>query len=203
MANVTELLDAIQQGQPQAAEELLPLVYDELRRLARQKLTHEKPGQTLQATALVHEAYLRLVGSAGPAGREAAVDGDSRVRPAGGSYSSRGHFFAAAAEAMRRILIESARRKKQGKRGGDRERIDLDAADAVTKITPDQLLVLDESLALLERQDADAARIFKLCYFTGCSVEEAGELAGVSRATAYRHWTFARAWLLNQLRPSE
>jgi RNA polymerase sigma factor (TIGR02999 family) len=104
---------------------------------------------------------------------------------------------------MRRILVESARRKKQVKRGGDRDRVDLDAADAVSKITPDQFLALDDSLALLERQDADAARMFKLCYFTGCSVEEAGELSGVSLATAYRHWTFARAWLLNQLRASE
>jgi hypothetical protein len=190
----------------------LPLVYDELRKLAAARLSHEKPGQTLQATALVHEAYLRLVGDGARGsglGTEGSLSGQPPLAPnpeprsPTPAFSSRGHFFAAAAEAMRRILIESARRKKQGKRGGDRERIDLDGADAVTKITPDQLLALDESLALLEREDADSARIFKLCYFTGCSVEEAGELAGLSRATAYRHWTFARAWLLHQLRPGE
>jgi RNA polymerase sigma factor (TIGR02999 family) len=185
MSDVTRILSQIDSGDPKAAAQLLPLVYLELRKLAAAKLAHEKPGQTLQATALVHDAYLRVVG-----GSEQ-------------NWNSRGHFFAAAAEAMRRILIESARRKQQIKHGGDRKRIDLDAADAVTQVTPDQLLVLDESLSLLERDDADAARIFKLRYFAGCSVEEAGELTGISRATAYRHWTFARAWLLKQLRPGE
>src|SRR5687768_1029418 len=126
MANVTQLLQAIEQGQPQAAEELLPLVYDELRKLARARLTHEKPGQTLQATALVHEAYLRLVGPACRAGPDLEVDADSRSRPAGGTYNSRGHFFAAAAEAMRRILVEAARRKRRLKRGGHLERETLE-----------------------------------------------------------------------------
>jgi RNA polymerase sigma factor (sigma-70 family) len=210
MSDVTQILSQIESGDPTAAEQLLPLVYDELRKLAAAKLAHEKPGQTLQATALVHEAYLRLVGKgARDSGlMTAASDGEQprlapNSEPRTPAFESRGHFFAAAAEAMRRILIESARRKQQIKRGGDRNRIDLDEADAVTKITPDQLLVLDESLTLLERDDADAARIFKLRYFAGCSVEEAGELTGISRATAYRHWTFARAWLLNLLRPGE
>jgi len=203
MSDVTRILSQIESGDPAAAEQLLPLVYEELRKLAAAKLAHEKPGQTLQATALVHEAYLRLV-KPGVGGRESGVGEipDSRS-PTPDSWQSRGHFFAAAAEAMRRILIESARRRRQVKRGGDRVRVDLDAADAVSKITPDQLLVLDESLASLEGQDADAAGVFKLRYFTGCSVEEAAELLGMSRATAYRHWTFARAWLLIQLRPDE
>lgn len=186
MSDVTRILSQIESGDPSAAEQLLPLVYDELRKLAAARLAHEKPGQTLQATALVHDAYIRLVDTE-----------QSR------HWNSRGHFFAAAAEAMRRILIESARRRRQAKRGGDLVRIDLDAADAVSRITPDQLLLLDESLEVLESQDADAARIFKLCYFTGCAVEEAAELLGMSRATAYRHWTFARAWLLHQLRLDE
>jgi hypothetical protein len=135
MSDVTQILAAIDRGEPQAAEQLLPLVYDELRKLAAARLAHEKPGQTLQATALVHEAYLRLVGSAGSAEPDVVHDVEPASRRAGGTYNSRGHFFAAAAEAMRRILIEGARRKKQVKRGGDRERIDLDAADAVSSGT--------------------------------------------------------------------
>jgi len=186
MSDVTRILSQIEQGDPQGAEQLLPLVYDELRRLAAAKLGQEKAGQTLQATALVHEAYLRLVGPAN-----------------GQGFNGRGHFFAAAAEAMRRILIESARRRGQVKRGGDRQRVELDGAEAISRITPDQLLVLDESLASLERQDGDAAAVFKLRYFTGCSIEEAAELLGISRAAAYRHWTFTRAWLLKDLRPAE
>jgi RNA polymerase sigma factor (TIGR02999 family) len=186
MSDVTRILSQIDSGDPTAAEQLLPLVYDELRKLAASRLAQEKPGQTLQATALVHEANLRLV-----------------VSEHAQSWNSRGHFFAAAAEAMRRILIESARRRRQVKRGGDLVRVDLDAADAVSNISPDQLLLLDECLEVLEGQDADAARVFKLWYFTGCSVEEAAELLGISRATAYRHWTFARAWLLSQLQPGE
>ena len=207
MSDVTRILSQIDAGDPVAAEQLLPLVYEELRKLAAAKLAHEKPGQTLQATALVHEAYLRLVGAGGDreqgTGNKEADLAPVTCRLSPVSFNSRGHFFAAAAEAMRRILIESARRRRQGKRGGDRVRVDLDAADAVSKITPDQLLLLDESLASLEGQDADAAGVFKLRYFTGCSVEEAAELLGMSRATAYRHWTFARAWLLSQLRPGE
>jgi RNA polymerase sigma factor (TIGR02999 family) len=182
MSDVTRILSQIEQGNSQAAEKLLPLVYDELRKLASVKLAQEKPGQTLQATALVHEAYLRLV--------------DSNTAQ---SWDSRGHFFAAAAEAMRRILIESARRKLQERRGGGMARIDLDEAEVATRITPDQMLALDDALAALESQDAGAGQVFKLRYFTGCSIEDAAELLGLSRATAYRHWSFARAWLLSQL----
>ncbi len=213
MSDVTRILEKIDSGDPAAAEQLLPLVYDELRKLAAAKLAHETPGQTLQATALVHEAYLRLVGPAGPAGPESTANSHGSAgaspypapspQPPPPSFHSRGHFFAAAAEAMRRILIESARRHRQVKRGGDRQRVDLDAADAASRITPDQLLVLDETLASLEGQDREAAEVFKLRYFTGCSVEEAAELLGISRATAYRNWTFARAWLLSQLRPED
>src|SRR5262245_14255651 len=182
MSDVTRVLSQIEAGDPHAADKLLPLVYDELRKLAAAKLAQEKPGQTLQATALVHEAYVRLVNS------------DKSQ-----SWDSRGHFFAAAAEAMRRILIESARRKLQERRGGGMARIDLDEADAFSRVTPDQLLALDDALAALESQDAEAGRVFKLRYFAGCSIEDAAELLGISRATAYRHWSFARAWLLSQL----
>ncbi len=186
MSDVTRILSQIKSGDSRAAEQLLPLVYEELRKLAAARLAREKPGQSLQATELVHEAYLRLV-----------LDEQAC------NWNGRGHFFAAAAEAMRRILVEGARRRRQMKRGGDLVRIDLDAANAVSQITPDQLLMLDESLGVLEGHDPAAAGVFKLRYFTGCSVEEAADLLGMSRATAYRHWTFARAWLLNQLRPDE
>ena len=217
MSDVTRILSQIESGDPQAAEQLLPLVYDELRRLAAAKLAHEKPGQTLQATALVHEAYLRLVDPGGGSQESGVGTPRSEVggqrsenelptpdprRPTPG-FSSRGHFFAAAAEAMRRILIESARRRRQVKRGGNLARVDLDSDDAVSRITPDQLLLLDDSLASLEGQDRDAAAVFKLRYFTGCSVEQAAELLGMSRATAYRHWTFVRAWLLKLLQAGE
>jgi RNA polymerase sigma factor (sigma-70 family) len=205
MSDVTQILAQIDAGDPAAASQLLPLVYDELRKLAAAKLAHEKPGQTLQATALVHEAYLRLIGPAGPAEPVSPGGNDpgERSRPAGGTYNSRGHFFAAAAEAMRRILIESARRRRQAKRGAGLARVDLDAADAASRITPEQLLILDDSLASLEGQDANAAAVFKLRYFTGCSVEEAAQLLGMSRTSAYRHWTFARAWLLKLLQADE
>ncbi len=186
MSDVTRILSQIKSGDSRAAEQLLPLVYEELRKLAAARLAREKPGQSLQATELVHEAYLRLV-----------------LDEQASNWNGRGHFFAAAAEAMRRILVEGARRRRQMKRGGDLVRIDLDAANAVSQITPDQLLMLDESLGVLEGHDPAAAGVFKLRYFTGCSVEEAADLLGMSRATAYRHWTFARAWLLNQLRPDE
>src|SRR5262245_46967147 len=186
MSDVTQILSRIESGDPSAADQLLPLVYDELRKLAAQRMAHEKPGQTLQATALVHEAYLRLVDV-----KEAQ------------HWDSRGHFFAAAAEAMRRILIEGARRKAQDKRGGRLNRVGLSDADLVNSITPEQLLVVDDALAQLEIQSADVAAIFKLRYFMGCSVEEAAEMVGVSRATAYRHWTFARAWLLNEIQATE
>jgi RNA polymerase sigma factor (TIGR02999 family) len=186
MPDVTQILSEIEHGDPAAAEQLLPLVYEELRKLAAQRLAHEKPGQTLQATALVHEAYLRLVDV-----KEAQ------------HWDSRRHFFAAAAEAMRRILIEGARRKAQDKRGAGLKRIDLSDADPVNSITPEQLLVVDDALGQLEVQSADVAAIFKLRYFMGCSVEEAAEMVGVSRATAYRHWTFARAWLLSEIQATD
>lgn len=182
MADVTGILSAIEHGDPQAAEQLLPLVYDELRRLAAQRLAHEKPGQTLQPTALVHEAYLRL------------VDVERAQH-----WNSRGHFFAAAAEAMRRILIENARRKNADKRGGRRTRVSLDRVDAVTFAPPDDLLALDEALERLGQHDPVAGQLVKLRYYAGLSLEQAAETLGISSATAYRHWTFGRAWLHGQL----
>jgi RNA polymerase sigma factor (TIGR02999 family) len=187
MLEVTRMLSAIEHGDPAAAERLLPLVYDELRQLAAQKLAQEKPGQTLQATALVHEAYVRLVGST-----DAATRREQR-------WDSRGHFFAAAAEAMRRILIDRAREKQSQKRGGGRQRLDVDSVDLVTQVTPDQLLALDDALAKLARTDAAAARLVELRYFAGLAVEEAGKALGMSTATAYRHWKYARAWLHSEL----
>lgn len=177
MSDVTHILSAIEQGDPSAAEQLLPLVYDELRKLAAQWLACEKPGQTLQATALVHEAYLRLVGP-----------------QSGQHWDHRGHFFSAAAEAMRRILIENARRKGRQKRAGDRKHADLDEADLVTHVGPEELLAVDDALGELAREDAPAAELVKLRYYAGFTVEEAGQLLGMSRATAYRQWTYARAW---------
>ncbi len=182
MSEVTRILSAIEQGDPHAAEELLPLVYEELRRLAAQKMAQEKPGQTLDATALVHEAYLRL------------VDADKARH-----WNSRGHFFAAAAEAMRRILIDGARRKQADKHGGGRRRVDLAEAEAVTAARPESLLALDEALDRLTQHDPSAGHLVKLCYFAGLSVEEAAEALGISRTSAYRLWTFARAWLRSQL----
>ncbi len=188
MSEVTHILSAIDQGDPRAAEQLLPLVYDELRRLAAQKLAQEQPGQTLDATALVHEAYLRLVASPlHERGEEPQWDG-------------RGHFFAAAAEAMRRILIDRARAKRTEKRGGNRKRLDIDAIDLATTAAPDQLLALDEALAKLASGDPAAARLVELRYFAGLTVDEAGRALGMSTATAYRHWNFARAWLHVELR---
>jgi RNA polymerase sigma factor (TIGR02999 family) len=186
MSDVTRILSQINDGDPKAAEQLLPLVYAELRKLAAAKMAQEKPGQTLQATALVHEAYIRL------------VDVDKSQR-----WDSRRHFFAAAAEAMRRILIEGARRRTQDKHGGGLNRMELSDVAVVNAITPEQLLDVDDALAQLEAQSAEVAAVFKLRYYTGCSVEEAADLAGVSRATAYRHWTFARAWLLNQIQSAD
>jgi RNA polymerase sigma factor (TIGR02999 family) len=183
MSDVTQILSAIEQGDPHAAAQLLPLVYDELRKLATHKLAQEKPGQTLQATALVHEAYLRL------------VDVDQVQR-----WDSRGHFFAAAAEAMRRILVDRAREKGRAKRGGKRKKLNIDAIDLATTATPDQLLAIDESLAKLARDDPAAARLVELRYFAGLTVEEAGDALGISTATAYRHWNYARAWLHSELR---
>ncbi|MGQ0635342.1 MAG: ECF-type sigma factor [Planctomycetaceae bacterium] len=186
MGNVTRILSAIDDGDPQASEQLLPLVYDELRRLAAQKMAQESPGQTLQATALVHEAYLRLVDSGGKS-----------------NWNSRGHFFAAAAEAMRRILIESARRKQSVKRGGGLWRIDLDAVDIANTLPPEELLDLDEALHRLEQEDPLAAQIAKLRLFGGLSVDEAARVANLSRSTAYEHWAYARAWLQVELGENE
>ena len=187
MNDVTRILSAIEQGDPHAAEQLLPLVYDELRKLAAQKLAQEKPGQTLQATALVHEAYLRLV--------------QSPQREQGQSWNTRGHFFAAAAEAMRRILIDNARRKARAKHGGDRRRIDLDEALAVAGPQED-LLALDEALASLAQQEPAKAELVKLRYFAGLSLEEAAACLGISQATAKRYWAVARAWLFAALSES-
>jgi RNA polymerase sigma factor (TIGR02999 family) len=178
MSEVTRILSAIEQGDPHAAEQLLPLVYEELRQLAAQRLAHEAPGQTLQATALVHEAYLRL------------VDAD-RVP----HWDSRGHFFAAAAEAMRRILIDNARRKRRPKHGGGRSRVSLDEALCLREAPSDDLLALDEALDQLAREDPAKAELVKLHYFAGLSLEEAGKVLGVSPRTAKRHWAYARAWL--------
>src|SRR5262245_20886497 len=183
MNEVTHILSAIEQGDPHAAAQLLPLVYDELRKLAAQKLAQEKPGQTLQATALVHEAYLRL------------VDVEQAQQ-----WSSRGHFFAACAEAMRRILIESARRRKAQKRGGAWKRIDLGEIEAVSASSPERLLLLDDALCRLAEEDPGAAEVAKLRLFAGLPVEDVANVLGVSRATAFRNWTYARAWLHAQLR---
>jgi RNA polymerase sigma factor (TIGR02999 family) len=186
MTEVTRVLNAIGQGDSSAAEQLLPLVYDELRKLAAQRLAQEKPGQTLQATALVHEAYLRLVDA-------------EKAR----HWDSRGHFFAAAAEAMRRILIDSARNKAAQKRGGAYRRIDLNAADLPTQTAPDDLLLLDDVLEALARADPDAAKLAKLRFFAGLSVAEAGEALGLPRSSAYERWTFARAWLYSQMKDQD
>ena len=178
MNDVTRALDAIARGDPQAAGRLLPLVYDELRKLAAQRLAQERPGQTLQATALVHEAYLRLV--------------DVEKAQA---WNSRGHFFAAAAEAMRRILVDQARRKQADKRGGKGRRVPLDAADVGFTSPADALLDIDEALTRLAAEDPQAARLIQLRYFAGFSIEDAAEAIGVSRSTAYEHWSYARVRL--------
>jgi RNA polymerase sigma factor (TIGR02999 family) len=187
MTGFTRILSPREHGDPCAAEQLLPLVYDELRQLAAQKLAREKTGQTLQPTALVHEAYMRLLGS-----EEAAPCGVQR-------WDSPGHFFAAAAEAMRRILIDRAREKQSQKRGGGRKRLNIDALDLATQATPDQLLALDDALAKLAREDRAVARLVQLRYFAGLTVEQAGQALGISTATAYRHWKYARAWLYGEL----
>jgi RNA polymerase sigma factor (TIGR02999 family) len=182
MREVTQVLSAIEAGDPHAAAQLLPLVYDELRRLAAQRLAHEKPGQTLEATALVHEAYVRL------------VDVDQVPH-----WNSRGHFFAAAAEAMRRILIDNARRKQAEKHGGGKRRLNLDHADELAESSADDLLALDEALDRLARHDPRAAHLVKLHCFAGLTVEQAAEAIDLSRTSAYRLWTFARAWLHSRL----
>jgi RNA polymerase sigma factor (TIGR02999 family) len=174
---VTQILAKIESGDPTAAEQLLPLVYDELRRLAAQRLAQEKPGQTLQATALVHEAYLRL------------VDGNSQ------KWNGRGHFFGAAAEAMRRIMVESARRKQSLKAGGGHQKFSLDEADGLVFADTEKLLAVDDVLDKLAAESPEAAELVKLRVFAGMTVNEAADVLGVSRTTAFRHWTYARAWI--------
>lgn len=186
MTEVTRILNALADGDPLATERLFPLVYDELRRLAGSKMRSENPGQTLDGTALVHEAYLRLVGS----NEQKAWD-------------NRRHFFAAAAEAMRRILVESARRKSRLKHGGDRQRLELVDQHAALVRDAGQVLAVNDALEQLAAEDETAAQVAKLRYFTGFSIEEAGDVLAVSRATAYRHWQFAKAWLQCELKDWE
>jgi RNA polymerase sigma factor (TIGR02999 family) len=182
MNDVTRILNAIDQGDSHAAHELLPLVYDELRRLAAQKLTSEAPGQTLQATALVHEAYLRLVGKENEQ-----------------HWDSRGHFFAAAAEAMRRILVENVRRKRSLKRGGSRAREEFDEVQLAAPEPAEDLLALDEALDKLASKDPIKAELVKLRYFAGMTIEEAAATLGISNATAKRYWTYTRTWLYQEI----
>ncbi len=178
MSDFTRILDAANQGDPKAAEELLPLVYDELRKLAAARMANEMPGQTIQPTALVHEAWLRLVGQDGQA-----------------QFNNRAHFFGAAAEAMRRILIENARRKNAARHGGDQQRVDIQDIDLGAAAPPDELQALNEALNRFGIEDPTKAELVKLRYFVGLTLEETAEILGVSLATAKRQWTFARAWL--------
>jgi RNA polymerase sigma factor (TIGR02999 family) len=186
MTAVTRILSAIEQGDPSAAEQLLPLVYEELRALAAARLAQEKPGQTLQATALVHEAYLRLV--------------DTQKAQ---HWDSRGHFFAAAAESMRRILVESARKKKRQRHGGGRQRVDLQEVGSLADSSDDDLLALDEALTQFATREPAKAELVKLRYFAGLSIDEAADLMRISRTTAKRYWAFARAWLLAEIGDAE
>jgi RNA polymerase sigma factor (TIGR02999 family) len=187
MNDVTSILSAIEHGDPKAAEQLLPLVYDQLRRLAARKLAHEKPGQTLQATALVHEAYLRLVGSS-----------------EGPGWDSRGHFFAAAAEAMRRILVENARRKQSEKHGGGLARCNLDLVELVAVASKEfsDLLALDEALTRFAAVDPAKAELVKLRYFAGLTLDDSANMLGISLATAKRSWAYSRAWLYRAIEGS-
>jgi RNA polymerase sigma factor (TIGR02999 family) len=185
MTDVTRILNAIERGDAKATDELLPLVYKELRFLAAQKLSQEKPGQTLQATALVHEAYIRLVGSEDE------------------GWQSRAHFFAAAAEAMRRILVENARRKRRLKRGGRQNRLALEEATVSEKAPGIDLLALDEALARLEGKDPEKARLVKLRYFAGLTTSQAADVLHISVATANRHWSYARSWLFQEISRGE
>ena len=186
MNEVTQILSDLAHGDAHAAGQLLPLVYEELRKLAAVRLAQEAPGNTLNATALVHEAYLRLVGP-GDAAR----------------WDNRGHFFAAAAEAMRRILVDAARRKRTEKHGGHRRRVELPDVPAKPEVADEQLLALDAALTRLAAEDAFAARVVELRHFAGLSIEDAAAALGVSRATAYRHWTYARAWLRDAISRAE
>ena len=190
MSEVTRILSAIEHGDPHAAEQLLPLVYDELRKLAAHKLAHEKPGQTLEATALVHEAYLRLVGT----------PNSGRQSP---EWSGRGHFFAAAAEAMRRILVENARRRGRQKRGGNKRKLNVRVNEPVVEGPGTDILAVDEALSLLAREHPDKAELVKLRYFAGMTLAQAAAALGISIATADRRWRYARAWLARQLRQDD
>ena len=185
MKDITTILSAAADGDSGAASKLLPMVYEELRRLANQKMSHERPGQTLNATALVHEAYIRLLGPDG-----------------GPNWDNRGHFFAAAAEAMRRILVENARRKSRQKHGGGRNRVELEKCEISMTAKPHEVLAVNEAMDRLAEEDETGAEIVKLRYFAGLSVEEAGKALDLSRANAYRHWKFARAWLQCELQDS-
>jgi RNA polymerase sigma factor (TIGR02999 family) len=186
MNDITEILSDLAQGDGHAAGQLLPLVYEELRKLAAARLAQEAPGNTLTATALVHEAYLRLVGP-----QDAA------------HWDNRGHFFGAAAEAMRRILVDAARRKRTEKHGGHHHRVELPDVPANSDVVDEQLLALDEALTRLAAEDPVAARVVELRHFAGLSIEEAAATLGLSRATAYRHWTYARAWLRDAITEAE
>lgn len=186
MTDVTRILSAIEQGDQQAAAQLLPLVYDELRKLAAAKLAQEKPGQTLQATALVHEAYIRLVDS-----------------EADQPWNGRGHFFAAAAEAMRRILVENARKKRSLKRGSGQKPVELDDVQIDSNGKEDELLAIHEALEKLAAEDPAKATLVKLRYFCGMSIQDAADAIDISRATACRYWTYAKTWLYCELRDSE
>ena len=178
MSEVTQIIDAIGRGDVQASEQLLPMIYQELRQLASKMLAQEPAGQTLQATALVHEAYVRL------------VDSEEEQK-----WKHRGHFFAAAAEAMRRILVEKARRKQRVKHGGEHDRVELDDERLICSVPSEQIVALDEALERFDQEEPEKAQLVKLRFFAGLSIEEAAEVIGVSRATASRHWTYARAWL--------
>jgi RNA polymerase sigma factor (TIGR02999 family) len=182
MPDVTQILSQTESGDPSAADQLLPLVYDELRKLAAHKLAHEKPGLTLQATALVHETYLRL------------VDVNQAQH-----WNSRAHFFGAAAEAMRRILVDNARDKLRLKRGGQLRREELNLADLITMAPPEEMLAIDDALGALTAADPQAAELVKLRYYAGFTIAEAAELIGISRSTAYEHWAYAKAWLRREL----
>ena len=186
MSNVTRILSQIESGDPSAAEQLLPLDYDELRKLAAVRLAQEKPGQTLQATALVHDAYIRL------------VDVEKAQH-----WNSRGHFFSAAAEAMRRVLVENARKKHALIRGGDRKKLDLNLVEPTGPRVSEDVMALNDALEKLERKDQVKAELIKLRYFAGLTVEQSAEIVGISPATAHRYWNYARAWLHQEITGKE
>jgi RNA polymerase sigma factor (TIGR02999 family) len=181
VSDVTRILNALEEGDTSAADQLLPLVYEELRRLAAHKMANEKPGQTLQATALVHEAWLRLVGNQSQ------------------KWNGRAHFFGAAAEAMRRILIENARRKSAQRHGGGQQRVDIEEADIAPPVKDDQLLAVNDALEKLAAIDPAKAELVKLRYFVGMTIPEAADILGISEPTAKRHWAYARAWLYREI----